>query len=213
MEYLLVILPFALFMFLKHRNRKAKSQRYASEQLAKRVSDNKLKVSGQTQFGTERTEEIAPEPFEAASAVASAVPETIRGKARVVDGDTIVISRTQIRIFGVDAPELEHPFGQKAKWALVSLCKGNLVTAEVLSKDHYGRVVAKCQLEDGRDISAEMVKLGLALDWPKFSGGCYRSFEPEGIRKKLWLADARQKGRVHVWRQYEERKAKAMPKT
>jgi len=124
----------------------------------------------------------------------------------VTDGDTIVIRKTQIRLFGIDAPEIDHPFGKKAKWALVSLCKGQTVRAEVAEQDAHGRTVARCYLQDGSDLSAEMVKLGLAIDWPKFSGGKYRSLEVPGARKKLWLADARQKGRMHVWEQFEAKR-------
>lgn len=130
----------------------------------------------------------------------------LHGSAYVVDGDTLVIRNTRIRLFGVDAPEMQHPFGQKAKWALVSLCKGKTVRAEVIEEDSHGRIVARCFLEDGRDLSAEMVRLGLALDWPKFSGGTYRAMEVPGIRRKLWLADARQAGRMHVWERFETRR-------
>lgn len=124
----------------------------------------------------------------------------------MVDGDTLIIQRTQIRLFGIDAPEMDHPFGNSAKWALISLCKGQTVHAEFVAVDDHGRTVARCSLEDGRDLSAEMVKLGLAIDWPKFSGGQFRALEVPGVRKKLWLADARQKGRTHVWEKYEARK-------
>ena len=134
----------------------------------------------------------------------------ITGRAYVVDGDSLVINKIQIRIYGVDAPELNHPWGQKAKWAMVALCKGHMVRARIVETDDHGRSVAMCYLPDGRDLSEEMVKQGLALDWPKFSQGDYRTFEPPGVRKKLWLADARQKGRMHVWEAFEERrKAKA----
>lgn len=128
------------------------------------------------------------------------------GPARIVDGDTIVVRKTQIRLFGIDAPELNHPYGQKAKWALVSLCKGHEVRAEVTEQDKYGRTVAKCSLVDGRDLSAEMVRAGLAIDWAKFSGGQYRALETPDARRKLWLADARQKGRMHVWEKFEREK-------
>jgi endonuclease YncB( thermonuclease family) len=47
---------------------------------------------------------------------------------------------------------------------------------------------------DGRDFSAEMVKAGFAIDWPKFSGGRYRHLESLDARKRMWRADARQKG-------------------
>jgi len=143
------------------------------------------------------------QPFDAKNA--RPIPDNIVlfGLAYVVDGDSIVIQKNQIRLFGVDAPEINHPFGQKAKWALVSLCKGQRIRAEAIEQDDHGRIVARCYLEDGRDLSAEMVKLGLAIDWPKFSAGEYRALEVSGIRKKLWLADARQKGRIHVWQQFE----------
>ena len=76
---------------------------------------------------------------------------------------------------------------------------------EVTDADSYGRTVGKCYLSDGRDLSAEMVKAGLAIDWPKFSGGKYRSMKTSDARKKLWLADARQKGRMHVWESFDYR--------
>ena len=151
-------------------------------------------------------------PFDQKSANPLPVPAVIRGTAYVVDGDTLTIQKTQIRLFGIDAPELDHPHGKNAKWALVSLCKGRTVHAEITAQDDHGRTVARCSLEDGRDLSAEMVKLGLAIDWPKFSGGKYRSLEVPGVRKKLWLADARQKGRMHVWEQYEARKGARIAK-
>lgn len=144
-----------------------------------------------------------PPPFDAATS--QSATKTLRGPAYVVDGDTIRIRSTQIRLFGIDAPEMNHPYGKKAKWALVGLCKGEIVRAEVTDMDDHGRTVARCFLDDGRDLSAEMVKLGLAIDWPKFSGGCYRSLEGPDARRKMWLADARQKGRMHVWEKFENR--------
>jgi endonuclease YncB( thermonuclease family) len=132
---------------------------------------------------------------------------TISGRAYVTDGDGLRIAGTEIRLFGVDAPEIKHPYGIKAKSALIELCKGQQVRAEVVDTDHHGRAVARCHLQDGRDLSAEMVKLGLAIDWPKFSGGAYQRYEPPDVRRRLWLADARQKGRMHVWAQYEGRGA------
>jgi len=144
-----------------------------------------------------------PRPFDSKTAQPQPDKLILQGSAYIVDGDSLVIRKTQIRLFGVDAPEINHPYGKKAKWALVSLCKGQKVRAEILEQDAHGRTVAKCNLEDGRDLSAEMVKLGLAIDWPKFSGGKYRSLETPDARKKLWLADARQKGRMHVWEKFE----------
>lgn len=118
------------------------------------------------------------------------------GRAWVVDGDTIDIVGTRIRLAGIDAPELEHPYGKSAKWLLVNLCKGQEVRAVFDGDLSHERTVATCYLPDGRDLSAEMVKAGLAIDWPKFSKGKYRCLEPEGVRKRLWRCDARQRGRM-----------------
>ncbi|MCH8952730.1 MAG: thermonuclease family protein [Proteobacteria bacterium] len=114
-----------------------------------------------------------------------------KGKCHVIDGDTIVIKRTKIRLAGVDAPEIDQPWGQKAKWAMVELCKGHVVTAKLNGERSKDRLVATCYLPDGRDIGAELIKQGLALDWGHFSGGRYRHLEPKGVRRKLRQAHLR----------------------
>jgi micrococcal nuclease len=121
--------------------------------------------------------------------------QTLVGRCYVVDGDTIIIGNMSIRLAGIDAPEMDHPYGRNAKWALNGLCKGHIIRAEFSEAQSYNREVATCYLPDGRDLSAEMVKAGLAIDWAKHSGGKYRCFEVEGVRRRLWRADAKQKGR------------------
>lgn len=181
---------------------------------SKRQPDRRNEPTGQAtpelkpKLGALRSQNTSqPSRFDAGSVVPKPVTTVLEGPAYVVDGDTIKIQKKQVRLFGVDAPEINHPYGKKAKWALVSLCKGQRVRAEVTAEDAHGRTVAKCYLEDGRDLSAEMVKLGMAIDWPKFSGGKYRALELPDARKKLWLADARQKGRMKVWEQYDAKQA------
>ena len=134
-------------------------------------------------------------------------PTVIHGPAYVTDGDGLVIRKVNIRLFGIDAPEHNHPYGIRAKRTLIWLCKGQQIRAEVTGQDHHGRTIAICTLPDGRDLSAEMVKCGLALDWPKFSGGRYGHLETLDARRKLWLADARQKGRMDVWARFEAQQA------
>ena len=125
--------------------------------------------------------------------------QKVAGAAYVIDGDTIDVKGVRIRLFGIDAPEIDHPYGQKSKRALIKLCKGQRVIAEILENDHYDRTVARCFLSDGRDLSAELVKQGLALDWKKYSGGAYARFEPANIRRKLFRTAARQKGHMKLW--------------
>lgn len=120
----------------------------------------------------------------------------LRGRAWVIDGDTIQIDNVRLRLAGIDAPELDHPWGQRSKWALVALCKGQTVTAYLKPELSYDRLVAECHLPDGRDLAAELVRCGLALDWATFSGGKYRHLETAEARRELWRADARQRGRM-----------------
>lgn len=156
----------------------------------------------------EKIRPVRPSSFNAANAEHLSHKRILTGAAYITDGDTIKIKNTQIRLFGIDAPEMNHPYGKKAKWALHSLCKGQIVKAEIVDEDDHGRTVAHCSLPDGRDLSAGMVKQGLAIDWPKFSGGKYRNMGTSDARKKLFLADARQKGRMHVWEKFDAQERK-----
>ncbi|NNE81924.1 MAG: thermonuclease family protein [Silicimonas sp.] len=117
---------------------------------------------------------------------------TLQGKCFVVDGDTIVIDQTHVRIAGIDAPELDQPWGHKAKSTLIGLCRDQIVTAHVTGELSHNRVVAKCTLPDGSDLAAEIVRRGLALDWAAYSGGKYRRFETADARRKLWRSARRQ---------------------
>ena len=80
--------------------------------------------------------------FDAATAHSVKPPLVLEGPAYVIDGDTITVQKTQVRLFGIDAPERHHPFGKKAKWAMVRLCKGHRIRAEITEEDVYGRVLA-----------------------------------------------------------------------
>lgn len=124
------------------------------------------------------------------------IVERLRGQCYVVDGDTVTIGKINIRLAGIDAPEMDHPYGKQAKWALYQMTKGQIIRVEMADHLSFDRNVATCYLPDGRDISAEMVRLGLALDWHRFSGGKYRYLEPEGVRKKLWRVDAKHRGKM-----------------
>lgn len=137
---------------------------------------------------------VAPTPV----ARVRPVETVMRGRCWVIDGDTIVIDKVHIRLAGIDAPELDHPWGQQAKWALVKMCKGQIIEARIKPELSHDRLVAECYLPDGRDLAAELVRCGLALDWPKFSGGKYAQFETAEARRKMWRIQARQRGTLRV---------------
>jgi micrococcal nuclease len=109
----------------------------------------------------------------------------ITGRAYVIDGDTIIIKKIKIRLAGIDAPELDQPWGQKSKWEMVRICKGQIITVDLTGETSYDRLVGTCFLPDGRDIGAEIIKAGLALDGGYFSKGKYRHLEVPEFRQKI----------------------------
>ena len=109
----------------------------------------------------------------------------LSGRAHVIDGDTIVVQGRSIRLAGIDAPELDRPFGRKAKWAMVEICRNQPVTVRLTGETSYDRLVGTCYLPDGRDIGAELIREGLALDWTYHSGGRYLALERPDARRKL----------------------------
>ncbi|MEM7472164.1 MAG: thermonuclease family protein [Pseudomonadota bacterium] len=122
------------------------------------------------------------------------VSKTLRGRAYVIDGDTIIVQKVKVRLAGIDAPELDKPWGQKAKWEMVRICKGEVLDVKLTGETSYDRLVGTCYLSDGRDIGAEIVRSGLALDGGYYSKGKYRHLEPPGIRAKLIKYGHRGKG-------------------
>ncbi|MGP6086645.1 thermonuclease family protein [Antarctobacter jejuensis] len=102
----------------------------------------------------------------------------IAGPLRVVDGDTLVVGDTRIRLHGIDALERDQMCGGKGGYLWPC---GAWVTGEVraryegrwtrcvaLDTDHYGRVVARCSV-GGDDMGAALVESGLAFAYRKYS--------------------------------------------
>ena len=119
---------------------------------------------------------------------------TISGPVRVIDGDTIVLTNTNthIRLAGIDSPEIVHPgydhdddFGPEAKLEMQSIVGDAIVTCSLDGERSHERFVGVCRLPSGEDIGALIVSHGLALDCAHFSGGRYRSLEPDGVREIL----------------------------
>jgi len=109
----------------------------------------------------------------------------INGRAYVIDGDTIRIGKIKIRLAGIDAPELDQPYGQKSKWAMVRICQGQRIRVELTGETSYDRLVGTCYLPDGCDIGAELIKQGLAIDGGHYSKGKYKHLEQPGMRARL----------------------------
>lgn len=104
--------------------------------------------------------------------------EQISGKARVIDGDSLVIKGEKIRLHGIDAPELKQTCqtnkgkkqlcGKMAKQSLQRLIKNQKVTCLGNSRDKYKRLLATCYVEPF-NINKKMVTDGWALAYRKYS--------------------------------------------
>ncbi len=92
---------------------------------------------------------------------------------KVFDGDTFEIllegnETARVRMEGIDAPEGGMPYYRVSKRFLTDLCAGKIVNIAIKEKDHYGRYVALTYLEDGRELSHEMVRAGLAWHYKQY---------------------------------------------
>jgi micrococcal nuclease len=99
--------------------------------------------------------------------------DTFTGKCiGVSDGDTIstmIAGRAvKIRLEGIDCPEIGQDFGTRAKQFTSALVFGKDVKVKEYNLDRYGRTVARVYVQ-GRDVSLELVKAGLAWHYKKYS--------------------------------------------
>ncbi len=104
-------------------------------------------------------------------------PETLTGSARVIDGDTLDLSGTRIRLHGIDAPEQKQSCraggkfwacGREATRALKGRIGNGPVSCESRDRDRYGRVISVCRVR-GEDLNAWMVAEGWALAYRAYS--------------------------------------------
>ena len=98
--------------------------------------------------------------------------------AWAVDGDTLTAGGQAVRLWGVDAPEMNRVAGRRSAEHLRQLIRGAEITCRIKDVDDYDRIVAQCFNAQGSDLACLMVEAGHADDWPRFSGGYYKACEP-----------------------------------
>lgn len=115
-------------------------------------------------------------------AMSPALAGQIVGQASVVDGDTIDVGGTRVRLFGIDAPESDqtchdddgklYRCGQAATKALSDFLAQQVITCNPADLDSNGYTVATCSV-GGLDVGDWVVRKGFGLDWPASSKGRY----------------------------------------
>ena len=108
-----------------------------------------------------------------------------KGKARIIDGDTIEINKEKIRFGGINSPERKEIGYRLAKDKLIEKIDNNIVTCvREKNKDKYRRTVAECFV-NGENLSSFMVNRGYACDYVFYSKGKYAKAQKYAKDNKL----------------------------
>ncbi len=125
--------------------------------------------------------------------------QTVEGRARVIDGDTIEIAGERIRLYGIDAPEMSQPCTRDGRawdcgrWAtreVAARLRGQRLRCEGRGRDDYGRLLAVCYLPGGADLNALLVREGVAFAFRRYASD-YRDAEKEALfaQAGLWAGE------------------------
>ena len=130
--------------------------------------------------------------------------QPISGIASVIDGDTIEVHGTRIRLHGVDAPESAQlctlstgePWrcGQQAALALSDRLGRRTIIWDERGQDRYGRTIAVCML-DGENLNKWLVAQGWAVAYRV----CVRRTPPNAGRRSLLRSGLSVTGTVGQW--------------
>jgi endonuclease YncB( thermonuclease family) len=81
----------------------------------------------------------------------------------VSDGDTITVMHDgkgeKIRLYGIDCPEKDQDYGQKAKQFTSNMVFGKTVDVKPIDQDRYGRTVG-IVVFDGVNLNVELIRSG-----------------------------------------------------
>lgn len=104
------------------------------------------------------------------------IPDSISGRARLVDGDSFHLGAHEVRLEGIDAPEgpqtcirngRSWPCGEDARSELARLIGGREIACRARKRDQHRRLLATCTA-GGRDLNAAMVEQGFAVAYGRY---------------------------------------------
>lgn len=123
---------------------------------------------------------------------ASAPAQTVAGRAKIVDGDTLVIAGTTVRLLHIDAPESAQTCGRVACGVDATAHLARLVGTRNVDcwgteTDTYGRLLAVCLAHD-LDLNRQMVLDGHAMVFRRY-GDVYDAQERQAraARRGIWV--------------------------
>jgi endonuclease YncB( thermonuclease family) len=140
---------------------------------------------------------------------AAAAASRFEGRVvRVKDGDSLLVERTdvkrvsEVRLAGIDAPELAQPWGIQSRTGLRRIVQGKPVTVEITDRDRYGRLVAR--VWQGRAyVNAAMTLSGNAWAFDRYlPDRAIRDgqAQAQAQRRGLWALPPEQRLPPATWR-------------
>lgn len=128
----------------------------------------------------------------------------------VRDGDTVVILHEKkpqaVRLAHVDTPEMNQPFGYKAKKFTSDFCFGKEVEVVIAGRpDRNGRWIAEIFYKN-QNLGKELVRNGLAWHFERYSKNQnYASLEITARKKKIGLWQEPHPVEPWNWRNYRKK--------
>ena len=117
----------------------------------------------------------------------------------VADGDTITVEpvqggdRASVRLQGIDAPEMNQPYGRAARAFVIEAVLHKEVKLTSHRKDKYGRIVALVEIPGVGILQELLLDAGLAWVWPQYCRNCraWEAMQRQARRQKkgLWADD------------------------
>lgn len=127
-------------------------------------------------------------------------PLSIRSTVLAVyDGDTLTVSdgnrNVNVRLDGIDAPELAQPYGPASRDALRQLVLQRPVVVTYSTVDRYGRVLGRVFLDDCTHVNLQQLEAGMA--WFYLA---YQCELPQDVRQAFRAAQTRAlASRLGLW--------------
>lgn len=97
--------------------------------------------------------------------------DLIEGPATALDGDTLWIKGTRVRLWGISAPEMsDWPYGAWARAGLDLVIEDSVITCSVVDVDRHKRPVAVCKnATKKRELGTLLLEVGMAVVYRRFT--------------------------------------------
>jgi endonuclease YncB( thermonuclease family) len=129
-------------------------------------------------------------------AVPASGQTSVYGIGRAKDGDSLMVGDTEVRLFGIDAPEFDQSCtrngqswscGSAAADQLMRLVTGKDVRCTSMGLDQHGRTLGRCMIGT-TDINRTMVSTGYAVAYRHYSADYVSAEESaKALKRGLWV--------------------------